>query len=217
MTVASSTITRNVAAGSGAKGGGIFSQAPTATLAVIDSEISHNSGRSMAVECLHGSAGLVSRKRQRNRGQFGGRRWRRHKQHQCDGYRQRLPRKQGRERRRNSQHRRLTVNESTISGNVAGVGGGILSRLSSADQFMVKNSTMSGNTVSGNGGGMYLFAVDPGAIFSVRQTTVAGNVASGFGGGIEVVGGTLMLANSIVAGGTQSRRWRPIWRLFSAP
>ena len=56
---------------------------------------------------------------------------------------------------------------------------------------------------------MYLFAVDSGATFSVRQTTVAGNVASGFGGGIEVVGGTLKLANSIVASDAPSAPLAP--------
>ena len=74
----------------------------------------------------------------------------------------------------------LTVNDSTLSANSAGQGGGI----SNVGLLTVKNSTLSGNS-AGLGGGIY--NSDHG-VATVINSTLSGNVASGtdkgFGGGI---------------------------------
>ncbi len=209
LTVASTSITRNAATGPSARGGGIYSQGGTANLAVTDSEVSHNTAGRNGGGVFHDSPGPLSITGSSIAGNSasgaGG------------GVSSTNATIAGSSIRGNTAAAgggihisgALTVSETTMSGNSAGVGAGVFSRLSSANTFAVTSSTISGNAASGNGGGMYLFAVDSGATFSVRQSTVASNVASGFGGGIEVVGGTLMLANSIVASDAPSAALAP--------
>ena len=69
----------------------------------------------------------------------------------------------------------LTVTNSTLDGNQATVGGAI-----SADVLSVVSSTISNNTASNLGGGVFTFTQD--ATFD--QVTVTGNHAGTSGGGI---------------------------------
>jgi hypothetical protein len=85
---------------------------------------------------------------------------------------------------------RLTVRNSTVSGNSStGRGGGIY--FYDSGSLVVENSTISGNT-SGQqrgGGGIYFYGTPAGAGFLVRNTTISGNTAGGgdgSGGGISL-------------------------------
>ncbi len=91
----------------------------------------------------------------------------------------------------------LTIIDSTIEENQAiaelgGFGGGIYS----FGNTTIKSSTLSGNTATGRGGGVYS-SLNP--TISVTNSTLSGNTAGTLGGGIAVVG-TLNLANSTVTG-----------------
>jgi CSLREA domain-containing protein len=85
----------------------------------------------------------------------------------------------------------LTVTDSTISGNSAGIGagGGILN----FGTLTVTNSTFSGND-GDSGGGIYNRG-----ILTATNSTFSGNSASTLGGGIENFDGTATLRNTIVA------------------
>jgi filamentous hemagglutinin family protein len=92
----------------------------------------------------------------------------------------------------------LTVTNSTVSGNKAdngGNGGGIFS----GGAVTLTNSTVSGNTATVGGG----IAVSDGG--TITNSTITNNTATNTatpddGGGIFLIGGTLTIANSIVAG-----------------
>jgi hypothetical protein len=85
---------------------------------------------------------------------------------------------------------RLTVSNSTISGNHAVRGGGIFDEQS----LIVLNSTISQNTSDHAGGGI----LSEGDL-NVRNSTIGANSAGGFGGGIYT-GITLTLATSTIYG-----------------
>jgi hypothetical protein len=95
----------------------------------------------------------------------------------------------------------LTVQSSTISGNAADNGGGIYNlTFSPSSTTAILNDTISGNTATGDGGGM----VNGGAA-TVRFATITGNIAdsdadgSGSGGGI-IAGGLFSVGSSILVG-----------------
>jgi hypothetical protein len=95
----------------------------------------------------------------------------------------------------------LTLTNSTVSGNSAdGEGGGIFNEGPSSD-LTLRNSTVSGNT-SKEGGGIYNEADS----LTLTNSTVSGNNASIDGGGIynirSTIGGTMMLTNSTVSNNT---------------
>ncbi len=88
---------------------------------------------------------------------------------------------------------RLTVQNSTLSGNSAGfVGGGIYSRYGT---LTVQNSTLSGNSTT-NGGGINNFR----STLTVQNSTLSGNSASNRGGGIENFLGPVTVQNSTLSG-----------------
>ena len=89
----------------------------------------------------------------------------------------------------------VDISNSTISNNVAngtlGHGGGILS----VDTLITSNVTISGNSASGEGGGI---DVESGTA-TINNTTIANNQAGGGGGGINVDTGTVTLNSTLVA------------------
>ncbi|HSA59636.1 MAG TPA: choice-of-anchor Q domain-containing protein [bacterium] len=83
---------------------------------------------------------------------------------------------------------------STISGNSARDGGGILSRSAT-----YTNCTVSGNTASEYGGGL-VFSLSPTPDSAIVNSTITGNSAVTVGGGIDAFGsGVLTVKNSIVS------------------
>lgn len=86
----------------------------------------------------------------------------------------------------------LTLQESTISGNVASTGGGIHH---ASGTLTLQDSTVSGNTAS-TGGGIHHSS---GAL-TIGTSTLSGNTASSQGGGIHVKAGTLISRNSTYSG-----------------
>jgi len=96
---------------------------------------------------------------------------------------------------------KLTIVNSTLTGNTAADGGAIAASATSASVTLV-NTTISANTATGNGGGV---AVLGGLLTSINSTVTdnrADNDAdsNGTGGGIFHSGGTTTLHNTIVAG-----------------
>ena len=88
----------------------------------------------------------------------------------------------------------LSVTNSTISGNSASAnGGGIFNGSQAA--LTITNSTVSGNSASTGGG------VHNGwnATLTVANSTISGNSASNRGGGISSIVGTLSVANSTIS------------------
>lgn len=91
---------------------------------------------------------------------------------------------------------KVTLINSTVSGNAAVGGGGIFNY---NGKLMIVGSTVSGNTVSSQGGGIFN---EPGGTLALVNSTVSGNTASAEGGGIYFQGGTGALTNVTVSGNT---------------
>ena len=89
----------------------------------------------------------------------------------------------------------LNVNNSTISGNSAGFGGGIYT----VGALNINNSTISGNTAStGLGGGIYVSA----GATTIINSTISGNNSTSSGGGIFLNSASVLLSNSTVTNNT---------------
>ncbi len=84
----------------------------------------------------------------------------------------------------------LTIINSTLSGNTAGLGGGVFN----SGTLAIINSTFSSNMAS-EGGGIYNSGS---GVLTISNSTFSGNAASETGGGVFNIG-TLQLANSTVS------------------
>ena len=94
----------------------------------------------------------------------------------------------------------VTIDQSTVSNNHAGDGGGIyMESPTGASTLKIYNSTISDNTALDEGAGIYR----QGNI-DIRNTTIARNTAETSGGGVETdgTGWTLQLKNSAILGNT---------------
>ena len=89
----------------------------------------------------------------------------------------------------------LTLNHSTVSSNTATHGGGIYT----FGTLNLNNCSVSGNTATGGGGA--IFAYGGTSIVTLNSTTISDNTA-GNGGGIRLMGHSVTLQNSILAGNT---------------
>ncbi|MFL6467086.1 MAG: cadherin-like domain-containing protein, partial [Pyrinomonadaceae bacterium] len=93
-----------------------------------------------------------------------------------------------------------TIKNSTINTNVASLNGGGIDKEGSG-VLTVTNSTISGNTLTGasaiGGGGIFSGGTDGNLI--IRNSTITGNSANK-GGGIGIIGGSLSLGSTIIAG-----------------
>ncbi|NEO85775.1 MAG: DUF4347 domain-containing protein [Spirulina sp. SIO3F2] len=96
----------------------------------------------------------------------------------------------------------LTAENSTISGNVSNRGGGIYSR--GGGTVTVTNSTISGNSTSDRGGGLFARGRSGGTI-TFFNSTIANNTANRDGGGIFRNASTVNLTNTIVATNVANR------------
>ena len=97
---------------------------------------------------------------------------------------------------------KLTVNRSTISGNSAtSTGGGIYHRLNTAT---ISDSTVSGNSASYGAG---LFQATGGTMTIIRSTISGNDSSHSNGGGIEVVNATLNVHDSTISGNLSRGRW----------
>ncbi|NEP57593.1 MAG: DUF4347 domain-containing protein [Symploca sp. SIO2G7] len=101
----------------------------------------------------------------------------------------------------------LTLNNSTVSGNRAVLGGGIYNygNVEVPATLTLNNSTVSGNRANQRGGGIYNLGFDENATtVALNNSTVSGNRANQRGGGIYNYGGgenavTVTLSNSTVS------------------
>ena len=96
----------------------------------------------------------------------------------------------------------LTVKRTLIDGNTAGRGGGI--DLGESNLLVLEDSTITGNTASIGGGGLYRFGYAGGSA-AIRGTTISANIAGGEGGGLYFVNfsiSTVTIENSTLSGNT---------------
>ena len=93
-------------------------------------------------------------------------------------------------------HGSLTITNSTLSGNTAGLGGGIYNNGdTTAASLAIVNSTLSANSATVDGGAVYNKGIGGGAAtLAVTNGTISGNTANGNGGGIYNEGNTLASA-----------------------
>ncbi len=107
-------------------------------------------------------------------------------------------------------HSTLTVSNCTLSGNSAGVGGGIYNAGSNSGSatLTINNSTLSGNSAGIGGGGIYNDGIFGGATLTISNSTLSGNSAGFFAGGIYNTGeggsATLTISNSTLSGNSVS-------------
>ena len=106
-------------------------------------------------------------------------------------------------------HATLTVSNATVSGNMAGGGGGIRNNgRSGSASLTIVNSTLSGNSVAGGGGGILNEGVFGSATLTIINSTLSGNSAANGGGGIDNDGdhgsATLTIVNSTLSGNSAS-------------
>jgi len=93
-----------------------------------------------------------------------------------------------------------TLNECALSGNAADYeGGGILG--GSFSTLMLNKCALSGNTTTGSGGGIYIESYTS---LTMDQCTLSGNMATGYGGGINN-GGTVTLNQCTLSGNSSSQ------------
>jgi hypothetical protein len=92
----------------------------------------------------------------------------------------------------------LTVTNSVVTGNFAGLGGGGVYASLLAGTVTVSDSTISGNT-AGSGGGVYAYLQRAGALL-LTNCTLSGNKASGAGGALP--GGGAISISAPVNNGT---------------
>ena len=86
----------------------------------------------------------------------------------------------------------VSLSHLTLTGGSSTKGGGILA----SGNINLNNCTISGNTVSDSGGGIY----SNGGSLSLTQSTVSGNSAHQIGGGVYANGGSLTFTQSTVSG-----------------
>lgn len=86
----------------------------------------------------------------------------------------------------------------TITGGSADYGGGIYG---CSSDLVITESTISGNTATKNGGGIYLHEAFPGTL-EIRGSTITDNTAGQDGGGIYATESVTTIANSIISGNT---------------
>ena len=89
----------------------------------------------------------------------------------------------------------LTLNNSTVSGNVASSGGGGISNNGSGGTITLTNVTVTGNTAGSGGGGIFAFA----GTLALTNVTVSDNTGTAGSGGISNVGAAVTLVNTIGA------------------
>ena len=103
---------------------------------------------------------------------------------------------------------RITITDSTISGNFGGRGGGMYVEAGSTGAITITNSTVSGNSSAGYAGGV---AVVSDGTVEIVHVTITNNTSDsdfsgqGSGGGVFHTGnGTLNVSHTIIAGNTDN-------------
>jgi hypothetical protein len=93
----------------------------------------------------------------------------------------------------------VNIARSTISGNLAGSGGGIYN--SSTGTTSLTNSTLSGNRANSNGGGIFFSNSGGAGQGTITNCTITANTANS-GGGIFNTSAAVTVKNTIIAGNT---------------
>ena len=96
----------------------------------------------------------------------------------------------------------LQMQRTTVSGNSALTGAGLVLESSGSEVSTIEQSTISGNTADGNGGGIALSAFHQGQTV-ITDSTIVGNTAVGNGGAVNSAGdaaGELLLSSTTVTG-----------------
>lgn len=186
LTLRDSTVTDNHTLGDGASGGGVFSDSGTVVL--LRSSVTQNStgGEGALGGGVHGGGGIVATDSTIADNLTGG-----GSAHGGGVFANRLV------------GTAITLNRSTLADNRSegadSNGGGIAI---GSGAMRLSNSTISQNTASGDGGGLFSQDGSAGTTQQVISTTIAHNQTGGSGGGLSIVSdasSSLVLYNSIVA------------------
>jgi hypothetical protein len=94
----------------------------------------------------------------------------------------------------------LTLNNSTVTGNTAFQGGGVLN--SNSSTATLNNSTLSGNSAGYRGGGVFNSFYVSSSTLILNDSTITGNTAGTSGGGVFNLFSTVTLTNSTLTGNT---------------
>ena len=104
----------------------------------------------------------------------------------------------------------LNISTATIEGNSASDGGGIYYASSSSQRAQILRSTISSNTATGEGGGIF----DESGPMTITLSTISGNTASINGGGLLNQGFGVTLLESTVSGNTAVFKGGGIYNTF---
>jgi CSLREA domain-containing protein len=95
----------------------------------------------------------------------------------------------------------LTLNNSVVSGNNSGFGGGLANRGTAT----INQSSIANNTSAGSCGGIANGSGDsPSSVLTVTGTTISNNISQGFGGGLVGGGGLCNIGQATVTNSTVS-------------
>ncbi len=95
----------------------------------------------------------------------------------------------------------LTLTDSVVLDNRTNYDGGGIAGYNLMDAA-ITNTTISGNSSTASGGGLYLWGMGMGATLKLYNATISGNRAGTTGGGLEAGSGTLELNNVTLAQNT---------------
>ncbi len=95
----------------------------------------------------------------------------------------------------------LTLTDSVVLDNHTNYDGGGIAGYNLGDAA-ITNTTISGNSSTGSGGGLYLWGMGMGAALKLHNVTISGNRAGTTGGGLEAGSGVLELNNVTLAQNT---------------
>lgn len=96
----------------------------------------------------------------------------------------------------------FSIDHSTFSTNTATAGAGMFAVFPFGAPVTVVDSTFSGNTAVADGGGIFLYGLYAGGTFTIQNSTIASNTAPGLGGGVFTLAGPLTVTNTIVGDNT---------------
>ncbi|NDJ52622.1 MAG: hypothetical protein GYB68_06000 [Chloroflexi bacterium] len=92
----------------------------------------------------------------------------------------------------------LIIRDSTISNNtVSGFGGGLA--YAGTQGVLIENTTFSGNSAS-DGGGAIASALENAGLLTIRNSTITANSSGSGGAGLDILDNPVLVSNSIIAG-----------------
>jgi CSLREA domain-containing protein len=99
--------------------------------------------------------------------------------------------------------RNLTIANNTSESTNSYLSAGGIYINATGGRVLVEQSTISGNTTSGEGGGVWVTNTANGSV-TIRNSTITANASSGLGGGLYLGNGTVVVEDSVIAANSAS-------------